>query len=112
MYNVGWAIPIVVGDSPPYGFYAEFPAFYGAINIDGQRPTLNKDLIICRVSFLYPTYEDLTHTCCALIYRVSPERGAATLGHKHMRLLCFSFWTGLTQSPIWIIIAITNHIGE
>jgi hypothetical protein len=32
MNNVGRAIrpPIVVGDSPPYGFYGEFTTFYDA----------------------------------------------------------------------------------
>jgi hypothetical protein len=41
MNNVGRAIrpPIVVGDSPPYEFYAEFPNFYDPINI--QRSPLD-----------------------------------------------------------------------
>jgi len=30
-YRAGYRPPIVVGDSPPYGFYAEFLTFYDAI---------------------------------------------------------------------------------
>jgi hypothetical protein len=30
----GYRPPIVVGDSPPYEFYAEFPTFYDAINVE------------------------------------------------------------------------------
>jgi len=32
-YKQGYRPPTVVGDSPPYEFYAEFPTFYDAINI-------------------------------------------------------------------------------
>jgi len=32
--RVGYRPPIVVGDSPPYGFYTEFPTFYDAIFIE------------------------------------------------------------------------------
>ncbi|MFA6010826.1 MAG: hypothetical protein WC799_12650 [Desulfobacteraceae bacterium] len=33
-YKQGYRPSFVVGDSPPYEFYAEFPTFYDAINIE------------------------------------------------------------------------------
>jgi hypothetical protein len=31
--RAGYRPPIVVGDSPPYEFYAKFPTFYDAIDV-------------------------------------------------------------------------------
>jgi hypothetical protein len=35
----------VVGDSPPYEFYAEFPTFYDAINVEWRMNTFFMDFI-------------------------------------------------------------------
>jgi len=35
--RAGYRPPIVVGDSPPYEFYAKFPNFYDAINIQRSK---------------------------------------------------------------------------
>jgi len=47
--RVGYRPPIMVGDSPPYEFHAEFPTFYDTIFIGSWTLDVRKAFVVIKI---------------------------------------------------------------